>query len=383
MAVLFFIIYLYFAFHNTVGDFIQFQAAHRAFSSGLNPYDPVVMLELQKSINSNQYLALMMWTLPWILPLICPLGFDANIYLSLYQWTIISSLLLTSSVIILLVSNYNSYCNRLALFISLIVAFFSAPFLDVLRLHQTTPIFILSLSLFVLTIKNQKNFLSGLSMSIWLIKPHLFILMFVCWFLSLKNFKSFIASILGLCAGCLVLSLLSEIIYPGSNLMWLNTLSFSESSTYDTVSRISWRGANLFGFLRGHYPTTHPLLLLLPSLIICISLTFAHFRTNFTLRLLDDLGWIIPLSLFIAPYGWFYDHALSVVSTLLTIKIADSNEKLGIIFTLTVLYNIFTGIYYLYLANMQHDLWWYPLGCLIIHIAARAKASKPEEMTTC
>jgi hypothetical protein len=371
-----FLLYFFFAYCSSIGDFIQFQSAHVALSSGINPYIPEVTLKIQQNIfaDSNKInIALMMWTLPWILPLLCPLGFSNITEYSILQWSIWGAFLVIASVYILFSDENSTLYSKHHKIFAFIAVCLGAPLLDAFKLHQSTPIFLLSLSLFYISLRHHKHLFCGLCMSIWIIKPHLFLLVVLNLLLNFRKLSSFAITIIGAIIGIITLLILSELNYPGGTMMWLDTLQFSEHYHDSTISRINWKGANLFGFLRDIFDSTHPILLILPSVIIWVLFIYLRVRTKLISDNILNLAWIIPLSILSAPYGWFYDYSLCLVSIFLTFKVASIANRLTLVVSLTLAYNILVGCYYLYAARMQHQMWWYPVGCLVIYLIATSQ----------
>src|SRR3954454_23894615 len=55
-------------------DFVEYWAAARLTLDGQNPYDPNLLLPLQQAAGRDTGEAVMMWTPPWSLAVVLPLG---------------------------------------------------------------------------------------------------------------------------------------------------------------------------------------------------------------------------------------------------------------------------------------------------------------------
>ena len=54
-------------------DFIEYWSAYQLFLGDKNPYDPVLMLEIQRSLKDSVTTPLMMWNPPWLLFFMAPI----------------------------------------------------------------------------------------------------------------------------------------------------------------------------------------------------------------------------------------------------------------------------------------------------------------------
>lgn len=340
-------------------DFKEFYTASKILAEGGNPYIPEVMYHAQSSLYGPSKPVLMLWSPPWVLPLMHPLRFLGAPQQALYLWNVWSICLVGIACLLLYSLVENTFNRQLVLIIAVIS---TAPLLDSFRLAQSTPLCIFSLALFVWALKREKPLLAGMSAAIWAIKPHLFFLVALAVLLGdLKNrWKILLGSAIGLTA----LVTISEVQYPGGTKFWLTTLSYSEDATY-TIPRLAWLCSNLAGFIRSTIFFDPSVLVLIPFIAAAI-LTYVHIRRVFILSLPDDLSWLIPLGLLTAPYGWFYDQALCAVSTFLLLNSINDTALLKRAWIWILLWNLATVIFYYCIASTQLDLWWYPLGLLTI-----------------
>ncbi|NDC36940.1 MAG: hypothetical protein EBZ48_02685 [Proteobacteria bacterium] len=82
-------------------DFLQYWTAFQLVQQGQNPYDPQLMLALQKSLGLTAELPVMMWNPPWLLLLLSPV-LHLELSTALAAWRIISLLLSIASCLLLL-----------------------------------------------------------------------------------------------------------------------------------------------------------------------------------------------------------------------------------------------------------------------------------------
>lgn len=344
--------------HANGRDFIEFFAAATALNEGLNPYDPATMFRVQNQLVGHSPPVLMMWSPPWVLPLMLPGGPGTGLADALLKWRIWGALLVGIGFLLIFSLLRTNGSGSYWMMMSVVLC---APFLDVAKLAQSTPIFFLSAALFAWAIERRRYGIAGASASLWIIKPHLFLLCGVGYLLSgdIGKKRFFVAA----SAAVLLLIGVSEMQYPGGSQLWLGTFAYNEDTTY-TVPRLAWLCATLGGFIRSalgigpdisfYITTMSALFLVIASLRNKVSVTFP-----------DDLSWIIPLGLLTAPYGWFYDQALIAIAVFFLLRSRADQPLLRPLCIWILFWNTVAVWYFTAIATVQQDLWWYPLGILV------------------
>lgn len=354
-------------------DFIEFYAAAHALKAGKNPYDPSVMLLFQKEIlhDVNLREALMLWSPPWILSLMAPWGFEYEYASSLESWRFLAILFTAAALYLCFRAVFNDEKNWSWKIVTATAAsLLCAPLLDAMKLNQSAPIFLVSMAIFILAWLHGNSFIKGMMVAVFLLKPHLFFLVLLLWIVHESRNQRFPKAISGLSVGLLILIGISELLYPGGTRYWLGTFMFTEDS-HDTVPRASWVCATLPGILRAYLGIQTPILSILIPGMTSVVFLWTLLKSRISLNLPYDFSWIIPLTLFTAPYGWTFDQSLCTFSSFLVIFSLLEDRRLYRVCAYFAVWNGVAAWFYLFVAHYQHELWWYTLGPLLISLGYR------------
>jgi Glycosyltransferase family 87 len=150
-------------------DFIEYWAAARLFLLHANPYDPIAMMAMERSVGWSDPIPLMFLSPPWTLPLIAPLGWLS--YTTAHVvWFALSALALFSGAAILW-RHYGAPDTPDWLPLVTTAAF--VPNLEVLGIGQTAAWILLGLAAFLYFARRGRDTLAGASLLALGIKPHL------------------------------------------------------------------------------------------------------------------------------------------------------------------------------------------------------------------
>ncbi len=152
-------------------DYISYWSAAKLLVRHSDPYAPAAALALEKPLGFKPIVPLIMRNPPWALFLVAPLGLT-NIRVGLFLWTLATGACIVTSVHIL---NPGSRDNPLALLF--------APAIACIGAGQSSAFLLLGFVLFLHFHRNHA-FLSGASLLLLAIKPHLF---FVFWAVLLAD----------------------------------------------------------------------------------------------------------------------------------------------------------------------------------------------------
>jgi hypothetical protein len=280
-------------------DFIQYWAAHKLMLAGENPYDPLLMLAVQRPQGFADQEPKMCWNPPWLTTLLSPiLGFSLRTSAQLWLGL---NLVLTILVGLAIVVTYR---GRLLMSPGLLAAFFLfQPIMSNLYLGQVGMLYALSTAGFLLAVSRQRDITAGFMLVLATIKPHLVYLvlpLLVYWMALRKRWRVLVGFVLGFVA----LVALTQTLYPGSIRHWVVTMS--------TRPPMHWVVGTLVGVTRLLFqPTGSPVpawpISVIPGLMLVLFCGWLAWR-----RPEPDLRRLLPgvlaLSLFTAPYGWSFDQ---------------------------------------------------------------------------
>lgn len=160
-------------------DFVVYWASGRLNVLGRNPYDPNLLLPLERAAGRPLENALVMWNPPWTLALVMPLGL-LPYPVARTLWFVLHFIALTWSFDHL----YRmSCCRPFGKWTALIIGFTFEPVLLALRVGQISPL-ILTGMVGGLTFFHRRPFVAGLFAALMMVKPQLtyfFFIPFLLW----------------------------------------------------------------------------------------------------------------------------------------------------------------------------------------------------------
>lgn len=271
-------------------DFIQYWAASKLLLHGANPYDATALTAIERSAGLTKP-PIIIWNTPFILPVILPLGTLAA-KLSLILWLL--SLIVCLAISVHIVHDLNGRPrNRLHL-----IGYCFAPALGCLFAGQVSFFALLGLVLF-LRFHSERPFFAGAALSLCAVKPHLFIafgIALLVWCISRRSYWI-------LYGAALAISL------------WLSASLVIDPVAWTQYSQL----ARVSGMNAAPVPTF--------SVILRAAISPKSFLMQFALSAgaclwavvyvrkhswnwLTDGSLLMLVSVWSAPYSWFYDEAV-------------------------------------------------------------------------
>jgi hypothetical protein len=319
-------------------------------SKGLDPYDPVLMAEVQRHATSFSDLPVRLWNPPIILPLLSLLSFFSFQEARLL-WFIASVCTYSAVVLLLLktqtgifsdfVMREKGYFRQLLLVIT--ISFY--PAVLALSYGQFSLFLLAGFGLFLFLASSGESkwryLLAGACLSITVCKPHLLALCYCL--LVLRSFNSVRDRwlVLGLVLGTLFLGGLVSFQQPRIWQLYERALT---APPYFWFTPTAGTYLQLYGGKNTAYLRYIPFLLGVGATVVV--------AVRSTLETLKLIILFVPLSLFCSPYGWVYDHSLMLPAILSALAVPKS-DFLGAL-AKCVLYLCVISYYVLYGELSQH-----------------------------
>ena len=358
--------------NSSFSDFVQYPSAKAAFRLGENPYNPSILLGHQRTLLKNNAVdsAVMFWCPPWVLDFIIPLWFRGDLQCHAYEWVIVGHVFVFISAVLCYFSTiWMTSRSTWDTCMLAGVATFCPAVLNIFTLGQSSSLLVVFGALSLSAALRGRYIFAGIAAAGLSFKPHLFLVAAFCLLLELRRSSKARKFFCGVALGLLTLVLIQEISWPGSTLLWVRTLLFTEFNS-DTVHRGNWLGATISGFLRAVLGIDSPALSIIIPLITFLLLGWAVARERLKLTLLD-IGWIFPVSLLCAPYGFFYDQGALLPVQFLVTAYALRGQKTQNMLIGLLGFNILVLLIFFEVATFHHHLWWYPIGILVATFTIR------------
>ncbi len=298
-------------------DFIQYWSSSKVLDTSLNPYKKENLETLQYSVRNFDDV-IRMWNPPFIFPLIYPLKFFSNYNLIENLWTLLAILTYVVCAYFLVKKYIGKSYKEYFLYLSMILFAFP-PFWALLHMAQIGFILLFAATSYLLFRDNKQYFLAGCLLSISLIKPHSFYLLYLFSFLSdikIKNFKP----ILGFIFGGTVLFIASLLIAPDGWTWYIEAMK--SPPVYFKTTTIGSFLMEVFGF-------QYKFLRFLPMFIcvpICLKLLCKNLNEQMTRAITIA---VIPLSQLTSPYGWPADQLAMLPSIIYLLSFIVSEKSLN------------------------------------------------------
>ena len=186
-------------------DFAEYWAASRIFLSGGNPYDPVEMLAIQRSIGWTDSKPIMMWNPPWTLPLLLP-------FAVLPYWNGRALWFLLNLAAVLLCADW--FWRQFGgpgprRWISWIAPLLFIPVGTSLFLGQISPLVFAGIAGFMWGLAKRRMITAGAFTLLLALKPHLlylFWLFLILWIAKERRWKVFVGAAASLLGSCLMVA---------------------------------------------------------------------------------------------------------------------------------------------------------------------------------
>lgn len=355
-------------------DFIEYWSAYQLYRSGQNPYDPALLLPIQQAHGWTEAAPLMMWNPPWTLTLLSPiLQFD---------FLIASRIWICCNFVLLILSGIFTWqafrpgTVRILPLLAATLLFY--PAWNTIALGQTSLLLTCALAASFFALMRGRDLLAGMLLSLLSVKPHLcyLLVLVLAWFI-LRNRRYRV--VLGFAVALSAFLLLTALQTPHTFEAWLGATGPVLTSSIPAVSVHSWITATLPGILPKllesyQLPVDKRLITaFIPMLVSVITLIFLIQRKR-------SLDWscllppLLSLTLFTAPFGWVFDHALLVIVQVLLIARAwqpavRSSTRTEIVLWLFAAEGALLGMRY---AGFRYHHYFFWLGFLFLLISLRA-----------
>src|SRR5262245_60084432 len=150
-------------------DFVEYWAAARLTRDGQNPYDPALLLPLQRAAGRDTDEAVMMWNPPWSLAVVLPLGLmPARVAQLLWLMVNLAAVGYCGDRLWLLAGG-----DRSRRWVGWLVSLAFLPTLFALQSGQIGLLLLLGAVLFLVCVQRGWHFLAGAATVLLAVKPHL------------------------------------------------------------------------------------------------------------------------------------------------------------------------------------------------------------------
>lgn len=275
-------------------DFIAYWAAGRLFLTGLHPYSAAQILRIEQAISSNFSHPQFMLYPPWTLPIFALLG-STSFYVAHRIWFGLSMMLDLLSAAGLWIY-FGGSRSRLWIPLLIVATFLQMGATELVG--QITPLILISLTAFLLLTRHNRNFLAGLCLVAFGIKPQLLYLVFLAilwWTLRQRRWA--------ILAGALLISstllLIAGIYNP-------NSLDYFSQSYPHAISYVCGLG----GILRTVFGIQHTWLQFVPTVFGIIWFLWYAYQHRAQWNWERDIPILTLVSVSTAAYGWYHDFIL-------------------------------------------------------------------------
>ena len=173
---------LAFSFAHPIHDFVEYWTTAQLLVHHQNPYSLAEVFRMERAAGFEQTVPIMLLSPPWILPLLAPVGLTPSYGLACLIWMIalISAVAWASRMLM------DVYFDELRIpeisdtaFYRCLFAFTFFPVLLCLRYSQTAPLMLLGIAGFLYFNRKNRTITAAIFLSLTLIKPHLFYLVWL------------------------------------------------------------------------------------------------------------------------------------------------------------------------------------------------------------
>jgi hypothetical protein len=277
-------------------DFTQYYGAARLLLQRANPYDPVTLLAMERTIGWTALDPILMWNPPWTLALVLPLT-ALPFNLAAWAWLALNSgLMLVCGAALwrIIAPGDRRY------WIGMGAAIVFMPTLQALRLGQISPWLLVGITGFLVAVHARRDGLAGATLVLLTIKPHvsfLFLFAIAWWVVRERRWRVPLGAVATLAGACVVVGVISPAIFG----QYLRAASGPP---------LYWRSATLGTWLRTAFGAEQKWLQFLPSvigLILCV---------GWVIRRKGAWDWshlapgLLLASMIFATYGWGFDQVI-------------------------------------------------------------------------
>lgn len=284
-------------------DFVEYWSAGRLNLIGGNPYDPEQLLPIQQETGVIAEQAIIMWNPPMLITLTMLFGL-VDFGLSRLVWLVLNVIIIFISVNWIWELYVGKNEHR---WLAWIIGFTFVPVLGGLKIGQASALLLLGVAGFLYFMKRDKIWLSGIFISLLLVKPHtllLFAIAVIFWSIYAKEWRT----ILGALAAFIIATAVPILFNPNLIGQYLFAIR--------NYAPIDWATPTIGGLLRLIFGFENYWLQFMPSLLGIIWLIIYWFRNKKTWDWLDRAPLLILVSTLTASFGWTWDLIVCLVAVL-------------------------------------------------------------------
>lgn len=286
-------------------DTVEYWSAGRLNIIGQNPYDPDLLIRLEREVGRPLKEPLMMWNPPWLLALVMPIALLPYPYARAFWFLLHLSIVFFTSVWVAQEAGFSCPLDRgLAVFIGLSFG----PTLYALKIGQVTPLMLLAPVGFAHYFRQKRWIIAGTMAAASLVKPHLLHLFLVAIFLDglVRQRKTLFKIAFGMALPVTVSAGLATLTNP---CVW-------EQYIYALIHYPprNWATPTLGGFLRWLLGANHFWLQFLPSVLGVFWMFLYWYRHRSDWQWEQHLPLLVMVSVVTTAYGWNFDSPVMLVA---------------------------------------------------------------------
>lgn len=336
-------------------DFMEYWAAGRLNSQGLNPYSTQLLEALQQPLGRQR--TVIMYNPPYTLAVTMPFSW-LPYPLGRISWYLFSVALV--AVAASWIWDLAGAPRRL-MWLAWAITFLFAPVLNALHAGQISPLLLFGMAAFLHFAKAGKLWSAGALAALIAIKPHwmyLFWIVLLFWCFDRRKWTPLLGATVSLVAGVLVAVLFNPTVVSQFLGMAL------------TEPPIDWATPTLGGLLRTIFGPDHTWLQFVPLFLgaVWLALYYRAHRRNWDWE--KHLPWVVLMSAVTAAFGWTGDQVVLLVAVVpafywlvaLRSRMSVAFLALGLCLNLVVL--VMRG------EVTDAWFWWFAPACLVWYWAA-------------
>jgi len=350
-------------------DFIEYWSAGSLLLAHQNPYDPVALLAVQKTVGWTPAEALMMWNPPWIAPLIIPLAFF-DYFSSRTLWFFLQIAVLAYCATLL----WRLYAGdrRSGRLVTIIAGILTGSVFWMLFYGQISFLILLGVTGFLALIQRRtfkSDFFAGAFAVLIAIKPQVLYLFWPALFLWTLSSRRWGALLGCLSAVCLSL-LIGSAFYPNLLAGYISSLQ--------TMPLTVWYTPTIGFWLRVWLGFEHFWLQFLPLLPALVWLLIYFWRKRQDWHWLSEMPLLILVSIATSAYTWTHDQVVFLVPLVflaVAFQVARHKQAMVIFGGIWLVLNFLLLISHFFVQD--HYLAWLAPLLLIIYLIARWLIDRP------
>ena len=357
-------------------DFVCFWAASRLLIDGGNPFSPVEVLKLQRTVGLSEAKPLLIWHPPWTLSFLLPFG-AIPFQLSQFLWLLMHVFLILFSAQTL----WKIYCHtEPSAFRPWIAAFTLIPSWMVLIIGQMSPLVLLGIVGFLLFERKNQHYLAGVSIAIMSVKPHLFYLFWIgliLWIWKQRHWQVALGAIMA----CLIIAIIPLIIDPAVYQQFIHLYRFPGQTT-----PLNLPAPSLGSMLTLYLPHGNVPIQFLPPLLGSVWFLRHWHEHKEHWNWADQIPLLILVSLTLSAYAWTYDQVILLPAVIQGFVMVKRGNRSWFKSTPGLLYIAANGCYLtgkFFVTTDAYYFWIAPLFLLVYLRAAsfnRSRSSAPGPM---